>query len=423
MLGEGEPGTQTENFALCATLERRPAVPVPRLKAYEGPAILSYGFRPFFFLGGLYAGLAILIWLPLVFGRLRLLTAFDPVDWHIHEMLFGFLPAIVTGFLLTAVPNWTGRLPVQGRPLGLLVALWLIGRLAVLFSALIGPVAAGLLDCLFLVAVAGVTATEIIAGRNWRNLKVLIPLTVLLLANLIFHGEVYFSGTSDYARRLAVAAAVMLIILIGGRIIPSFTRNWLAREMPGRLPAAFGRFDAATIFVSIAALAGWVAAPQTLATGVLMSTAGVLHLVRMGRWAGDRTWREPLVVVLHLSYLFVPAGFILSGLAAIVPHAVLPAAGLHAFGAGAIGTMTLTVMMRASLGHTGHALTMSRISQAIYVSAAVAALIRIAAAFDSAHFEWLVLLSGVFWALAFIGFAVSFAPKLMRRKAVADPRH
>lgn len=389
-------------------------MPVPRLKPYTGPAILSYGFRPFFFLGGFYAGLAILLWLPMVFGRLRLLTAFDPVDWHIHEMLFGFLPAIVTGFLLTAVPNWTGRLPVQGRPLGVLVALWIVGRVAVLVSALIGPIAAGALDCLFLLAVAGVTANEIVAGKNWRNLKVLIPLIVLLFANVLFHAEAFFSGTSGYARRLAVAAGIMLIILIGGRIIPSFTRNWLAREKPGRLPAAFGKFDAATIVFSIAAFSAWVAAPLSHSAGLLMLGAGFLHLVRLARWAGDRSWREPLVLVLHLSYLFLPAGFILAGLAPLTPSTVSSAAGLHAFGAGAIGTMTLAVMMRASLGHTGHALTMSRLSQAVYACAAAAALTRIAATFDDGDFETLVVLSGVLWTIAFIGFATAFAHKLFR---------
>ncbi len=392
-------------------------MPVPRLKAYAGPAILSYGFRPFFFFGALYAGLAILLWLPMVFGQLRLLTSFDPVDWHIHEMLFGFLPAIITGFLLTAVPNWTGRLPVQGRPLGVLVALWMIGRLAVLFSAAIGPIAAGVLDCLFLLAVAGVTANEIVAGKNWRNLKVLIPLTVLLFANVLFHAEAYFSGTSDYARRLAVAATLMLIILIGGRIIPSFTRNWLARARPGRLPVAFSRFDVGTIVFSMAALIAWVAAPTTLAAGLLMVGAGILHSLRLARWAGERCWREPLVLVLHLSYLFLPAGFILAGVSALAPSAIAPAAGLHAFGVGTIGTMTLAVMMRASLGHTGHELTMSRLSQAMYACAAAAALARVVAVFDGADFERLVILSGLLWAVAFIGFATSFAPKLLRASA------
>jgi uncharacterized protein involved in response to NO len=135
---------------------------IPRLKAYSGPAILSYGFRPFFLAGAIYAGLAILIWLPLFFGEMPLPTAFSPVDWHIHEMLYGYLPAVITGFLLTAIPNWMGRFPLQGSSLAALVAVWAAGRLAVLFSSVIGPLAAGAIDLLFLLLVAAAAAREVI---------------------------------------------------------------------------------------------------------------------------------------------------------------------------------------------------------------------------------------------------------------------
>src|SRR6516164_8860256 len=139
--------------------------PIPRLKTYSGPALLSYGFRPFFLLGAVYAGLGILIWLPLFFGSLTLATAFSPLDWHIHEMLYGYLPAVMTGFLLTAIPNWTGRLPLQGAALAVLVAVWIAGRVAVCFSTLIGPIATGVLDVLFLVLIAAAAAREVVAGR------------------------------------------------------------------------------------------------------------------------------------------------------------------------------------------------------------------------------------------------------------------
>src|SRR3982751_4744136 len=149
---------------------------VPRLRPYQGPALFSYGFRPFFLAGAIWAALAILLWLPMFFGEMQIPTAFSPMDWHAHEMLFGYLPAIVTGFLLTAIPNWTGRLPVQGLPLLALVVLWLAGRAAVFFSADIGWQAAALIDGSFLLAVSAAAAREIVAGRNWRNLKVLLPL-------------------------------------------------------------------------------------------------------------------------------------------------------------------------------------------------------------------------------------------------------
>ena len=165
-----------------------------RLRDYSGPAILSYGFRPFFLGGAIYAGLGILIWLPLFFGDLSLPTTFSPVDWHIHEMLYGYLPAIITGFLLTAIPNWTGRLPLQGKPLALLVAVWIAGRVAIGVSAVIGPLAAGVIDILFLALLAAATAREVVIGRNWRNLPPVLIVLVLLAGNVIFHVEDYATG-------------------------------------------------------------------------------------------------------------------------------------------------------------------------------------------------------------------------------------
>ncbi len=133
---------------------------VPRLKTYNGPVLLSYGFRPFFLLGAVYAGLAVLAWLPIFQGELQLRTAFGAIGWHVHEMLYGYLPAVVTGFLLTAIPNWTGRLPIQGQPLLVLVVLWLAGRVAVTLSAEIGWLAAALVDAAFLMLLIAAITRE-----------------------------------------------------------------------------------------------------------------------------------------------------------------------------------------------------------------------------------------------------------------------
>ena len=235
--------------------------PVPRLRDYRGPVLLSYGFRPFFLLGAVYAGLTILAWLPMFNGELALSTAFGPIDWHVHEMLYGYLPAVVTGFLLTAIPNWTGRLPIQGMPLLTLVAVWLAGRVAVTFSAEIGWLPAAIIDVGFLILVVAATAREIVAGKNWRNLRVIAMVTLLLAGNIAFHLEAHFNGSAEYGARIGIAAIVLLLAVIGGRIIPSFTRNWLARENPGRLPAPFARFDVAVIGLSAATLALWTAQP------------------------------------------------------------------------------------------------------------------------------------------------------------------
>lgn len=386
---------------------------IPRTRPDNLPAILSYGFRPFFLFGAIYGGLTVLIWIPMLMGGLETRSLFSPIDWHAHEMLFGFLPAIVTGFLLTAIPNWTGRLPVQGYPLLALVALWLAGRVAVWFSAAIGWPAAMAVDCAFLLAVAAAAGVEIVAGRNWRNLKVLLPVLALFAANALFHVEAHLHGVTDFGRRLGLAAALVLIMIIGGRIIPSFTRNWLARENPGRLPVPFGRFDTVCVLVSVAALALWVAMPENAATGLFLLVAGGLNLVRLARWAGDRAMRDGLVLVLHAAYVFVPLGLVFSGLAALWPQEIPAVAGVHVFGVGAIGAMTLAVMTRSTLGHTGRELRADLATGAIYVAIVMATLLRFAAAFFPAQMA-LLHASATFWIAAFFGFALRYGPMVMR---------
>jgi len=391
--------------------------PIPRLRAYEGAALLSYGFRPFFLLGSLYAGLAILAWLPMFYGELALSTAFAPRDWHIHEMLYGYLSAVVTGFLLTAVPNWTGRMPLQGRPLLVLVLIWAAGRGAVTTSAWIGWQAAAVVDVSFLVAVAAAIAREIVKGRNWRNLKVLTVLGILTAGNIVFHLEAHFQGMADYGIRIGIAATMMLVMVIGGRIVPSFTRNWLARENPGRLPAPFGTFDMVSTAAAGAALLAWIALPDWQVTGVALVAAGLVQTVHLTRWAGDRTWRDRLVLILHVAYAFVPLGFVLTGLAAL---GLIPAgAGIHAWTGGAMGGMTLAVMSRASLGHTGRALVATRTTQALYALIVVAALARILAVLVPHWTNALIHLAGAAWAATFIGFALTYWNVLARPRVKA----
>lgn len=389
-------------------------MPIPRLRDYQGPAILSYGFRPFFLLGSLHAGLAILAWLLLLQGRIELPTLLSARDWHVHEMLYGYLPAVITGFLLTAIPNWTGRLPLQGRALLVLVLVWLAGRIAVSVSAWIGWGAAAALDVSFLILVAAAAGREIVAGRNWRNLKVLVLILALLAGNVAFHIEAQAAG-AELAVRIGLAATVSMIMLVGGRIVPSFTRNWLARERPGRLPSPFDRFDVLAMILSGVALVLWLAAPVAPLTGAALVTAGAVQMIRMSRWAGDRTFANRLVLVLHVGYAFIPLGFVLVG--AAVFGLVPPSAGIHAWSAGAVGVMTLAVMTRASLGHTGRPLVASSATQAIYAAVVVAALARICAAFQPEWSVMLLAIAGLGWAAAFLGFGVAYGPMLLRVRA------
>jgi uncharacterized protein involved in response to NO len=321
--------------------------------AYAGPPVLSMGFRPFFLAAALSAVTAVPIWLLVWTGRVTLGGPFVPTDWHIHEMIWGFGAAAIAGFLFTAVPNWTGRLPTQGTPLLVLLGLWSLGRLAVAGALGLPPLGVLVVDASFLLAVAAMIGREIVAGRNWRNLMVLLPVTLLLVANVAFHLEARAWGSTEIGRRLGLSVVVFLITLIGGRIIPSFTRNWLVQQGSRRLPAPAGRFDMICLLAGAAALLLWSVRPGSLA-GTALALAAVLHAVRLVRWQGLATWRSAILLMLHLAYAFVPLGLFATGLAG---WGLLPlAAGMHLLGIGAIGGMVLAVMMRATMGHTGREL-------------------------------------------------------------------
>ena len=210
------------------------------------PALFDRGFRPFFLLAGLWAPTALLLWLAMLAGILEPPTAMDPVAWHVHEMLFGFIAAAIAGFLLTAVPGWTARPPLRGLPLAALAALWAAGRIAVALSAWIGAAGAAAVDLAFLAGLAAYCAREIAIGRSWRNLAVIALLALLIAANALFH-----LGETETAQRAAIATIVTLVALIGGRVVPEFTRNWLARRGAEKLPAQRDRFDSAAMAATI----------------------------------------------------------------------------------------------------------------------------------------------------------------------------
>lgn len=393
-----------------------------RHRAWRGPAVLSFGFRPFFLLGAVWAALAMALWVPMLAGKLALPTAFDPVAWHAHEFLFGYLAAIIAGFLLTAVPNWTGRLPVTGWPLAGLTALWIAGRAAVTFSESLPPFIVALADLALVAALTVLLGREIVVGKNWRNLPVVGLLMLFGCANALFHWE---SAMGAYAAqgmglRLGLAAVLMMIAVIGGRIVPSFTRNWLAKRGVGRLPVPpMQRFDLIALGLMLAALLAWVVAPFAPLTGTGLALAGLVHLARMARWAGDRTLAEPLVLVLHIGYVFIPLGA-LAGAAEIFGNGWVGAGSAqHLWMAGGIGLMTLAVMTRSTLGHTGRALTAGRGTVAIYAAVICAALTRIGAGAWPEAAGTLHSLSGASWIAAFAGFAVIYGPMLLRPRSTA----
>lgn len=383
------------------------------IRAWQGPSVLTYGFRPFFLLSAVWAALAVPIWVISFTLGDGTIGGGDGRLWHTHEMLFGYGAGVIAGFLLTAVPNWTGRLPVSGWPLAGLVGLWLAGRAAGFL-----PPAAGLFavvaDVAFLVVFAALIWREILAAKNRRNLPVAVMVSVLACANVAFHASAQWPEAGPNAERVAVAVITALVALIGGRIIPSFTQNWVLPRGLKR-PSPFGLFDKIALVVTVAALALWAAFPYAATSGVALLAAGALTLVRLARWHGWQTRPESMVWVLHLGFAWLPLGFLLLGASALAPTAVPFTAGVHALTAGGIGVMTLAVMTRATRGHTGRPRASDRATTAIYSLILAAAAVRVAAPFLPNLTPALLGGSAALWVLAFAGFAGVYGPMLVRK--------
>ncbi len=375
--------------------------------------IFDYGFRPFFFGAGAWAAIAVAIWLAMLSGRIESPSALDPMVWHVHEMVFGFAAAAIGGFILTAVPNWTGRAPVAGGLLAGLVAAWLAGRVAVLWSASIGAEAAAVLDLLYLAALCAVAAREIVAGGNKRNLPIAVVIGLLGVCNLLVHLEQLGAGeTAAIGNRLGIAVILLLVTVIGGRITPAFTRNWLRGHGDDADPRGPGWPDRAAIATTALTGLSWGIAPDWPGTGVFAIAAAVAHAVRLAGWRGHRTLAEPLLSILHVGCLWLVVGFALLGASVFV--AALPqSAALHALTAGAVGTMTLAVMTRASLGHSGRELRAGAGTMIVYALVTLAALARVLSPAVAGAESDMLVLSGALWIAAFGLFAVLYAPVLL----------
>ena len=390
-----------------------------RISGRSGPAFLSLGFRPFFLSAALWAALSMALWILMLRGQPVLPTAFDPVSWHAHEALFGYLGAVVAGFTLTAVPGWTGRPPLAGWTLLGLFILWLLGRVAIAVSDHLPPVPVAAIDLSFLVVLGGILLREIVAAKNWRNLAVIALTGAFVAGNAQFHREAAWGvhAASGYGLRIGVAAAIMLISLIGGRIVPAFTRNWLLERGSDRLPAAFGRPDRLALVLSLLALVFWAAMPDEFGTGIFLLAAGVAQFLRLSRWRAMSTGTEPLVWILHVGYAFVPIGMLAVGAAILWPGALTGAAVQHLWMAGAIGVMTLAVMTRATLGHTGEALTAGAGTTVLYLLVVASVIARLlgGALPQSAASLWTA--SAILWCGAFAGFVLLYGRLLIGSSA------
>ncbi len=358
-----------------------------------------------------------IIWLLMLHGLLSLPTGFGFVSWHAHESLMGYLSAVFAGFLLTAVPNWTGRRNIAGRTLFALVALWVAGRAAVMFGEGMPEVLVFAVDTAFLLVLALVIVREIVLSKNWRNLAVVFLLAVFIAGNAMYHYEeaTGANGAFGYGLRAALAAALMMISVIGGRIVPAFTRNWLKACDSGRaLPAEPGRLDALALALTAIALIFWVMRPDEPQTGYVLLAGGFAQLVRLARWRGHvAAGKEPLVWILHIAYAFVPIGLLVSGTAIFWQGDSLNAAAQHLWMAGAIGLMTLAVMTRATLGHTGRKLTADPATTSVYLLVLISAVVRVVAGAVPGYGIELWTVAGVLWCSGFALFIFIYGPMLV----------
>ncbi len=398
--------------------------PIPRYREYTGPVLLTQGFRPFFLFAGIWAIVAPGLFLCMFLGQVELPTLFDPIAWHYHEMLYGFVAAAVAGFTLTAIPNWTGRLPLQGNTLLCLVLLWIAGRLSSAFSQYLGAWPSALIDISFLAALAAVTSREIVAGKNWRNLPIILAISLFLAGNILMHaGIIGQTGLSGIPQRFSITIVIALITLIGGRVIPSFTRNWLVKNKASHLPASIGKFDLLVILFTLFTMLCWTFLPYSIVTAGLAAGAAFLNLVRLIRWKGHVTYPEPLLLILHLSYLWIPIGLGLLASSYWWP-AMTQTGALHALTAGAMGTMILAIMSRATLGHTGHKLRAGFGLTLGYGLIIGATTLRIFSILWADLYMPLLVAAALFWAAAFIMFLGVCGPILLNtRLPKPQPEH
>ncbi|MBX3335241.1 MAG: NnrS family protein [Nitrospira sp.] len=387
----------------------------PTFPPYKGPAFLSYGFRPFFLGAALFTGLAVLAWVALFAGGVSVDFLYPPREWHVHEMLFGYLPALIAGFLLTAMPNWTDRMPLRGVPLLCLFLLWIVGRILIAFP-LAGATPVAVIDGAFLVILAAYVWREIIAAGSWDRTPIGVLVSLYACANVLFHLSALRGSPTDVPERFALSVMTMMLTIIGGRLAPTFAREYLEDRNLSPLPVVFSRVDGVAIILVLLGVMAWNLQPESLWAGTLLIVGGIASLIRWLRWEGWRTWLEPLVLILHIGYAWIGLFLVALG-ASILGVGFTPENAVHLLTTGAMGTMTLAVMTRASLGHTGRPRHADRLTVAIYLLVNAGALLRIFSPNPdnpSVLTHTMLGLSALTWSAAYLLFAFHYGPYLVR---------
>lgn len=376
-----------------------PAGPQPR-----GWPALRLGFRPFYLAAALAAVAAMALWPAVFMGRLQPASGLAPTLWHAHEMIFGVMMAVVVGFLFTAGKAWTGLDTPRGPALAALVALWLAGRCA----GLLAPAwVFALLDGAFLPIAAAVFVRLLLRARQWRNAVVALTLSLLAAANLAFHAATIDGAGVAAMRALQAGLALLLVLesLIGGRVIPAFTRS----VNPGLRLREHRALDRVAIAGTALGMALWIAGRPAAAP--VLAAAALLQAARLLGWKPWVARRRPILWILHLAYAWIPLGLALLALAAA--GVVARSAGVHALAVGATGGLVLGMITRTARGHTGRTLQASRVEVAAYAALMAAAILRVTAALVPSGFEPLVCAAGLAWIAAFVLYLLRFGPWLL----------
>jgi uncharacterized protein involved in response to NO len=375
----------------------------------EDHPLLRLGFRPFYLLAAAFAAISVPLWIARYFGWANGLTHVD-LNWHMHEMVFGFAIAVIVGFLYTAGRNWTGLWTPRRKTLAALAGLWLAGRLAMLFA---DPLLAAIVDVVFLPAAAWPLYRVLKRSGNKRNMFLVGLLALMTLANVCFH--VASLGWIDVSPIRAVHAAILLIVMIesviGGRVIPGFTKS----AVQGSTPIVNEKRDRISIALTALACIGWVAGLPAPLTAALAFAAAAAQLSRVAGWKPHVTFKNPLLWILHLSYAWIPVGFILLGLAALQLAPV--SAAIHVLAIGATAGLIIGMITRTALGHTGRALKAGAGEVVMYALIQIGAVARFAAAIDvSGVRNAALLITAACWSAAFLLYVAVYGPYLFKAR-------
>jgi uncharacterized protein involved in response to NO len=377
-------------------------------------ALLALGFRPFYLAAAIFAALAVPMWFAAYSGWLTLDGGLPGIAWHAHEMLFGFAPAVIAGFLLAAVRNWTSLPTPTGAALLGLFCLWLAGRIGLLTGP---PALASIVDVAFLPVLALVLAAPIWRARNYRNLFVPVILLLLATANGAFHlahRDALSAVTAPMAIRVAADALACLMAVIAGRVIPAFAANALDGFTPRRWLALDALAIGLLVLIAILDIASaWWRPPVAVSDGLFLLAAAV-HVVRLAAWKPWGMRSNLLLVILPVSYAWIPVYLLLRGCLASTSMD-LPPAALHALVIGAMGGLMLSMMTRSALGHTGRPLVAQSREALMYLAIHAAALVRVAfpSAWPTGYVLWVGVASSL-WTLAFATFAICYWPILTK---------